>query len=131
MDKDSCTIYSGLFYTLEWYYDEQGKSRAYDYFLSTSPEQKRRFLVLAKKIGDFGKIYDKTKFRSEGDGIFAFKPQPDRYLSFFTHRKKIIVTNGFCKKTAKLPRAEKELAIKSMQDYINRNSGGNNNGNDF
>ncbi|MDR1785682.1 MAG: type II toxin-antitoxin system RelE/ParE family toxin [Spirochaetaceae bacterium] len=131
MDKDSCTIYRGHFFTLEWYYDVQGKSQVYDYFLSTLPEQKRKFLILAKKIGDFGKIYDKTKFRNEGDGIYAFKPQPDRYLSFFTQAKKIIVTNGFLKKTNKLPKTEKELALKRMQDYIKRNSGGNNDGNDL
>ena len=45
-------------------------------------------------MGDLGKILDITKFRNEGDGIYAFKPQPDRYLSFFTDNKKIIVTNG-------------------------------------
>jgi hypothetical protein len=39
-------------------------------------------------MGDFGKIYDITKFRNEGDGIYAFKPQSDRYLSFFTLGKK-------------------------------------------
>jgi phage-related protein len=75
-------------------------------------------------MGDFGRIFDKTKFRNEGDEIYAFKPQPDRYLSFFTHGKKIIVTNGFCKKTDKLPKNEKELASKMRQDYYERNPGG-------
>jgi len=83
-----------------------------------------KFLILVKKIGDFGKIFDKTKFRNEGDGIFAFKPQPDRYLSFFTDEKKIIVTNGFVKKTDKLPENEKKLAIKYRMDYFERKTGG-------
>ena len=83
-----------------------------------------KLFVLIKKMGDLGKIYDKTKFRNEGDGIYAFKPQPDRYLSFFSVGKKIIVTNGFKKKTEKLPKNEKELAIKFRQDYLERNPGG-------
>jgi phage-related protein len=87
-------------------------------------EQKRKFLILVKRMGDFGKIFDKTKFRNEGDGIYAFKPQPDRFLSFFTKGKKMIVTNAFYKKTDKLPRNEKDLAIKSMRDYFDRNPGG-------
>ncbi|MDR1900267.1 MAG: type II toxin-antitoxin system RelE/ParE family toxin, partial [Treponema sp.] len=86
---------------IEWYYGQNGNSPAYDYFLKISQEQKRKFLVLVKRMGDFGKIYDKTKFTYEGDKIYAFKPQPDRYLSFFTKDKKIIVTNGFWKKTQK------------------------------
>jgi phage-related protein len=120
MDKESCVIYSGEKFTLEWYYDKDGKSVGYDYFVETPREQRRKFFVLARKMGDFGKIYDTTKFRNEGDGIYAFKPQPDRYLSFFTDGKKIIVTNGFVKKTDKLPKNEKVLALKFRQDYLER-----------
>ena len=75
-------------------------------------------------MGDSGKILDITKFRHEGDGIFAFKPQSDRYLSFFTDGKKVIVTNGFHKKPDKLPKNEKDLALKYRQDYLERKSGG-------
>ena len=124
MDEKSCVIYSGEKFTLEWYYDKNGKSVAYDYFMESAEDLQDKFLVLIKKMGEFGKIYDKTKFRNEGDGIFAFKPQPDRYLSFFTDGRKIIVTNGFRKKTEKLPKNEKELAMKYRQDYLERKTGG-------
>jgi phage-related protein len=124
MDKEDCTIYGGPIFTIEWYYDQKGYSQAYDYFIKTSQEQKRKFLILVKKMGDFGKIYDKTKFTYEGGKIYAFKPQPDRYLSFFTKNKKIIVTNAFWKKTQKMPRNEKELAVKNMNEYDSRGSGG-------
>jgi phage-related protein len=124
MDNTNCTIYSGSKFTLEWYYDKNGKSVAYEYFLDASEELQDKFFVLAKKMAELGKIFDITKFRNEGDGIYAFKPQPDRYLSFFTIGKKIIVTNGFRKKTDKLPKNEKDLAIKYRQDYMERNIGG-------
>jgi phage-related protein len=124
VDDKSCVIYIGEKFTLEWYYDNAGKSAVYDYFMDSKEELQDKFLVLAKKMGDLGKIYDITKFRNEGDGIYAFKPQPDRYLSFFTHGKKIIITNGFRKKTDKLPKNEKKLAMKYRQDYLERNSGG-------
>ena len=76
--------------------------------------------MLFKRIGDFGKISDITKFRNEGNKIFAFKPQPDRFLSFFYTGKKIIVTNAFCKKSQKLPEKEKLLALKRMNSYDSR-----------
>ena len=123
MDKNSCIIYIGEKFTLEWYYDKNGNSIAYDYYNGTTIEQQRKFILLVKRMGDIGKIFDKTKFRNEGDGIFAFKPQPDRYLSFFTDSKKIIITNGFIKKTDKMPKNEKELAIKLRKDYYERKSG--------
>ena len=125
MDKDTFIVYKGEYFTIEWYYDQNGDSQAYNYFLSTDQAQKRKFFVLVKKMGDFGKIFDKTKFRNEGDGIYAFKPQPDRYLSFFMKGKKIIITNGFWKKTDKLPKTEKDLAMKYRNAYIETHNGEN------
>ena len=118
IDNTNCIIYAGEYFSVEWYYDENGYSQAYEYFLSVQDIQKRKFLVLVKRIADFGKIFDITKFRNEGDGIYAFKPQPDRYLAFFFAGKKIIVTNAFCKKVDKLPNSEKELALKNRNNYL-------------
>ncbi|WP_245534310.1 type II toxin-antitoxin system RelE/ParE family toxin [Treponema saccharophilum] len=44
--------------------------------------------------------------------MWAFKPKPDRFLSFFTSGKRIIITNAFEKKCQKLPPAEKEKTEK-------------------
>jgi hypothetical protein len=71
-------------------------------------------------MGDAGIIKDITKFRNEGDKIYAFKPQPNRFLCFFYEGKKIIITNGFRKKQQKLPVKEKENALNKRDDYTNR-----------
>ncbi|MEA2061324.1 MAG: type II toxin-antitoxin system RelE/ParE family toxin [Thermodesulfobacteriota bacterium] len=112
--------YEGEAFTVEWFFNDKGKSEALDYFETLSNTQKRKTLMLFKRIGDFGKISDITKFRNEGEKIFAFKPQPDRFLSFFSVGKKIVVTNGFRKKAQKLPKKEKNLALKRMKDYDSR-----------
>lgn len=112
--------YEGEEFTIEWYVDESGRSRALEYFLDQPKDKRRKLLNLFRLIGDFGKIHDKTKFRNEEDGVYAFKPQPDRYLCFFFKGKKIIVTNAFVKKAPKLPQAEKERALKAFQSYERR-----------
>lgn len=112
--------YEGEALTVEWFFDEKGKSDALDFFEALSNTQKRKTLMLFKRIGDFGKISDITKFRNEGEKIFAFKPQPERFLSFFYAGKKIVVTNGFRKKAQKLPRKEKNLALNRMKNYDSR-----------
>ena len=121
MKKEDCVIYKGKFFQIEWYYDANGNSQPYDYYESCDLNQKRKFLMLCQRMGDFGKINDITKFRNEGDGIFAFKPQPDRYLAFFKKGSKIIVTNAFRKSGDKMPNNEKNLAVKKREDYLNRN----------
>ena len=121
MNADECVIYKGSFFHIEWYYDSDGKSQPYDYFQACDLSQKRKFLMLCQRMGDFGKILDEQKFRNESDGIYAFKPQPDRYLCFFKRGKKIIVTNAYRKQSQKLPKCEKDLALKNMADYLARN----------
>ena len=62
-------IYKGPFFSIEWFYDEKGYSQPYEYFLKTSACQKRKFLLLVKKMGDFGKIIVTNAFRKKGDKL--------------------------------------------------------------
>jgi hypothetical protein len=114
------TAYDGEIFTIEWYYDSKGISQPLDYFKDLTFPQKRKLLMLFKRMGDAGKILDKTKFRNEHDGIYAFKPQPDRFLSFFTSDKKIIITEGFLKKEDKLPKNIKDRTLRLREDYLDR-----------
>ena len=71
----------------------------------------------ADKAGDIAQMVVPYGIYIEEDGIWAFKPKPDRFLSFFTSGKKIIITNAFEKKCQKLPPAEKEKAEKCSNPY--------------
>ena len=124
MSSKDYIAYEGNAFTVEWYYDESGKSQALDYLLKSNPEMQKKLFYLIKRIGDNGKINDITKFRNEGDKIYAFKPQPDRFLSFFVKDKKIIITNAFRKKADKLPENEKLKALKCRISYLKRNKEG-------
>ncbi|HPS58581.1 MAG TPA: type II toxin-antitoxin system RelE/ParE family toxin [Spirochaetota bacterium] len=120
MAKKDYIAYRGKIYTIEWYYDESGNSQAYDYLLKLDPDIQKKIFYLFKRMGDNGKINDITKFRNEGDKIYAFKPQPERFLSFFVSGKTIIVTNAFRKKSDKLPENEKIKALNYRESYIRR-----------
>ncbi len=80
--------YKGHKFTIEWYHDKKGKSQPLNYFNNLKDSQKRKLLQLFKLIGDFGQIRNKEKFNFEGDRIYAFKPQPDRFLCFFFEGEK-------------------------------------------
>lgn len=112
--------YKGDKFTIEWFFDRSGVSEALMFYESLSDIQKRKTLMLFKRMGDYGRIIDKEKFRNEGDKIYAFKPHPDRFLSFFYTGHKIIVTNGYIKKSQKLPKKEKTKALDRKENYITR-----------
>jgi phage-related protein len=117
---DEYIAYEGNCFTIEWYFDGKDQSSALEYYQSLSDGERIKVLMLFKRMGDVGEIKDKTKFTSEGDKIYAFKPQPHRFLCFFYKGKKIIVTNGFRKKQQKLPKGEKDKALQAHDDYVNK-----------
>lgn len=113
-------IYQGESFRLEWYFDAKGKSQPKDYFEKLEPKMQAKAFALFKRMGDVGLIRDITKFRNEGDEIFAFKPRPERFLSFFQIGRKMIITNAFIKKADKLPKNEKMKAIEARNDFLLR-----------
>lgn len=101
-----------------------------EYVNNLSEERQKKLVNLFRRMGDLGSVFDKTKFRNEGDQIYAFKTQPDRYLCFFYIGKKIIITNAFEKKTDKLPKQEKLKALRYKQSYEWRTAEGEYYGNE-
>lgn len=117
-------VYNGAKFVIEWYFDYKGQSSALDYFESLNDDEQIKALSLFELMGTIGTIKNKTKFNYEEDKIYAFKPQPHRFLCFFFSGGKIIITNAFHKKTNKLPKGEKEKALKYKDDYELRNQRG-------
>lgn len=118
-------VYEGAEFTVEWYFNEKGKSEALAYFESLPFDRKKKFINIIRLLGDMGKIFNQEKFRYEGDQIYALKPSPDRFLCFFFDGSKVIITNAYEKKTAKMPPREKSRALKIKEDYAKRVKMGN------
>ena len=116
--------YQGTCFTIEWCFNAKGQSQALEYYESLTTDERIKVLKLFKRMSDFGEIKDKTKFTNEGDKIYAFKPQPDRFLCFFYDGRKIILTNAFRKKQQKLPVLEKKRALKLRAGYVDRTEAG-------
>ena len=120
MKKKKNIAYAGEKYLIEWYFNDNEKSEAFTYFKSLSIDRQKKFAYLLTMMGNSGKIFNEEKFRYEGDQIYVFKPSPDRFFCFFFDGAKIIVTNAYEKKSAKMPPKEKEKALKAKVNYIKR-----------
>jgi phage-related protein len=112
--------YRGAKFLIEWYFNSKGNSQAKEYFLDLDEDQQDKLLHLFLMMGNQGQIKNTTKFNYEGDGLYAFKPKPDRFLCFFFEGGKLIVTNAFEKKQQKLPSNEKAKAMSAKDDYLKR-----------
>jgi len=112
--------YRGSKFTIEWYYGATGKSQAFEYFQKLDADDQDSTINLFVLMAEIGEIKNKTKFRNEGNGVYAFKSKGHRFLSFFFIGKKIIISNAFEKKQDKLPTSEKNKSLKCKADYEER-----------
>ncbi|MFH1856256.1 MAG: type II toxin-antitoxin system RelE/ParE family toxin [Candidatus Omnitrophota bacterium] len=85
-----------------------------------------KLAAFVKLIADEGTLYDEQKFRivDRNEKIYEFKPGGYRFFNFFFTGRKIIITNGYAKKSQKLDKKALKKAMNFKKDYAQRISGG-------
>ncbi len=111
-------------FSVEFYELPDGTFPAEEFILSQSPKMQAKLYrimgLLELKGGDLREPYSKTL----GDGIFELRAQCggdiSRVLYFFVVGRRVILTNGFVKKSRKAPVGEIELAKRRRKDFNHR-----------
>lgn len=85
---------------------------------------KAKILKMIKLLQQNGNELREPYSKLLGDGIFELRVKQatdiTRILYFFVIGNKIILTNGFVKKTQKTPQGEIDLAKKYRDDFLKR-----------
>ena len=112
-------------FELEFYETEDGKEPVAEFLDSLEPKMNAKLIGLMELLEEKGTELREPYSAPLGDGIFELRcklgSNITRTLYFFYVGKRIIVTNGFVKKTQKTPPAEIKLAKDRRKDWINRN----------
>lgn len=107
-----------------YYVTESGKSPVKDFIDSLDSSSQRKFFFVKSLLEEFGHRLPQPHAKYIGDEIFElrFKGQEGnvRILYFFFHQDKAIFTNGFIKKSAKLPEKERTLAIRRRKEFLEK-----------
>ncbi len=110
-----------------FYTKSDGSEPAKEFVLSLDKKMKARMLRIIRLLKLNGTELRMPYSEHLEDGIFELRAKVgsdvSRVLYFFIVGRKIIITNGFIKKTQKTPKNEIILAKKYRYDYLNR--GGN------
>lgn len=103
---------------------EDGTIPFYEFLGKQSNKMQAKVLMELELLEDYGNELGGKYTKHLGDGIFELRIKVStditRVLYFFYIDKRIILTNGFVKKTQKTPRREIEKAKKYRKDYLTR-----------
>lgn len=101
---------------------EDGTIPFYEFMDKQSKKMQAK--VLMELLEDYGNELGGKYTKHLGEGIFELRMKVStditRVLYFFYIDKRIILTNGFVKKTQKTPRREIEKAKQYRKDYLTR-----------
>ena len=110
---------------VEYYEKEDGTFPAEEFILSLDSKMQAKMFRELDLLETFGNQLREPHSKPLGDGIYEIRAKVasdiTRVLYFFVINKKIILTNGFVKKTQKMPDNEIALAKKYRKDYLERN----------
>lgn len=108
-------------FIVEFYEDTKGNIPVEDFLLSQSPKMRAKILGLLEILQEKGTLLREPYSKHLQDGIFELRVKlgsdTTRILYFFYQNGRIILTNGFVKKTQKTPKKEISLAQKRKTDY--------------
>ena len=111
-------------YEVIFYDKADGTEPAKDFILSLDKKMRAKMLRTISLLADNGPDLREPCSKPLGDGIFELRAKVgsdiSRVLYFFIVGRRVILTNGFIKKTQKTPPAELERAKRYRADYLGR-----------
>ncbi len=111
-------------FDIEYYRLANGKAPVAEFIDSLSPKMQAKAVWSIDLLAEYGNQLREPFSKQVDDGLFElrikFASDITRIFYFFVVENKIVLTNGFIKKTAKTPKAEIELARKYRADYERR-----------
>ena len=111
-------------FTVIFYEDITGDKPVENFLVSLDIKTRAKLIGILQILQEKGNQLREPYSKHLEDGIFEIRGKVGsditRVLYFFYLDGKIILTNGFIKKTQKTPRKEIKLAKLRRQDYIER-----------
>ena len=108
-----------------FYEKENGEKPVEEFLLSLDNKMQKKAFGQLNILKEYGRILREPYSKYIKDGIFELRIQfasdISRIFYFFYIGDKIVLTNGFIKKTQKTPQKEIEKALEYKKDFERRN----------
>lgn len=111
-------------FTVEFYTKTNGEKPAKEFLLSQDIKMKTKLIGLIDIMEEYGNQLREPYSKHLEDGIFEIRGKVGtnitRIMYFFYYEGRIILTNGFVKKTQETPKNQIKLAKQYRKDFLER-----------
>lgn len=111
-------------FIIEFFEDSNGNKPVEEFLSKLDIKMRAKLLGILQILQEKGPLLREPYSKHLSDGIFEIRGKSGsnitRILYFFYYDGKIILTNGFIKKSPKTPREEFKLAKKRRKKYLER-----------
>lgn len=108
-------------FDIEFYELPNGDKPVKKFMIGLDKKMRVKALQSISILKEYGNTLREPYSKAMGDGLFElrikFASDITRIFYFFVVNNKIVLTNGFVKKTMRTPKAELDLARKYKADY--------------
>lgn len=115
-------------FEIEYYQQSDGSMPVKEFINGLEPKMRSKAFAAIFLLSEEGNALREPFSKSIGNGLFElrikFASDITRIFYFFRVNNKIVLTNGFIKKTNRTPPREIELARKYKADYEGRHCNG-------
>lgn len=111
-------------FNVEFYTKVNGEKPAKEFLLELDKKMRAKLLGIIGILEESGNLLREPYSKHLEDGIFELRGKVgnniSRVMYFFYVGNRIVLTNGFIKKTQKTPKREIELAKQYRKDFLER-----------
>ncbi|MBM6949049.1 type II toxin-antitoxin system RelE/ParE family toxin [Mordavella massiliensis] len=112
-------------FSVEFFTKDNGEKPAKEFLLSLEPKMRAKLMGIIEILEEKGNALREPYSKHIENEIFEIRGKIgtdiSRVLYFFYYDQRIILTNGFIKKSQKTPKGEIRLANKYRLEFLERN----------
>ncbi|MDD5216838.1 MAG: type II toxin-antitoxin system RelE/ParE family toxin [Candidatus Omnitrophica bacterium] len=110
--------------TVFYYVDREGRNPVWEFIKDLPSAEREKCFAYIEYLEQAGEQIRRPVGDYLGGKLYELRPKQIRILYFFYWKRHIVLVHAFRKKTDAVPRCEAAVAIKRMNDFIQRAQNG-------
>ncbi len=103
-----------------YYFDEKGRNPVWEFISKLPPDERDKCFEYIAYLEEMGEQIRRPVGDYLGDKLYELRPKQTRIIYFFMLKEYAVLVHAFRKKTQAVPEREMRIAVRNMEEFVNR-----------